>query len=79
MKTLGARDPTINELLSNKFYKNYINCEKGNALFKALLKNEISQTEIKANGYQLFQRALNAGLENIANILQDAETRIKIQ
>ncbi len=69
MKKLGGRDPTICELLQNKFYNPYINGERGALLVRALIRNGNTSNDETLSGHRALQLAVKANLEKIAAVL----------
>lgn len=67
MKKLGASDPTLNDLIKNRFYRTYIGGEKGVAIVKALIRSESNSNE--KSSHTLVQLYEKAGLEKIAKLL----------
>jgi len=69
MKKLGARDPSLCELIKNSFYQTYIHGEKGCAIVKALLRSGSNPNEETLNGHRVLQLAVKASLEKIVKLL----------
>ena len=69
MKKLGARDPSLSELIKNSFYRTYIHGEKGCAIVKALLRNGSNPNDETLNEHRVLQLAVKAGLEEIIKLL----------
>lgn len=63
MKKLGASDPNLSELITNSFYRKYMNGEKGLAIIKALLKSESNPNDKTLNRHEVLQLSIKAGLE----------------
>ncbi|MCH9627914.1 MAG: hypothetical protein S4CHLAM2_15620 [Chlamydiales bacterium] len=66
MQELGADDPTIHELIQNKFYREFISGEQGTLFIKALLRIKDSWVE-DASTLSLAQKM---GLNEIASLLE---------
>ena len=69
MKKLGARDPSLSELIKNSFYQTHMHGEKGCAIVKALLRNGSNPNDETLNGHRVLQLAVKAGLEEIVKLL----------
>jgi len=69
MKRLGAKDPTLSELIKNSFYQNYIEGEKGIAIVKAFLRTGSNPNDQTSNGHKVLQLSVKAGLEEIVKFL----------
>lgn len=69
MKKLGASNPSLGELIKNRFYRTYINGEKGLAIVKALLRSGCDLNDKTLNGHYVLQLAIKAGLEEIVKFL----------
>lgn len=72
MRNLGARDPTINELIKNNFYRLYIQGKQGAAIVRALLKRDKYLINNVVENQSSLRLAEKAGLEEIVNLLIDS-------
>ncbi len=79
MKRLGARDPTIVELLMNNFYQTRIRGDRLSAVVRALLRNGVTPNEETPNGHRLLQLAVRAGLEDVVRLLLDAGVEVDVR
>lgn len=69
MKKLGARDPSLGELLKNSFYLTYIDGEKGLSLVKALLRTGANLNDQTQSRHKPLHLAVKAGFEEIVKLL----------
>lgn len=69
MKKLGARDPSLSELIKNSFYRTHMSGEKELAMVKALLRNGSNPNDESLNGHNVLHLAVKAGLEEIVKLL----------
>ncbi len=69
MKKLGASDPSLSEMMKNRFYLTYIDGEKGLAMVKALLRTGANPNNQTQNGYKPLHLAVKAGFEEIVKFL----------
>lgn len=76
MKTLGACDPKLNELFSNKFYTPIIRSDKGKFLVKALLRMGGDPNDTTPSGHCSLQLGVKAGLKEIVPILINSGAKI---
>jgi len=72
MKKLGARDPSLSELLGTNFYRTYLHGKKGLTLVNALLRNGGDPNDQSKNGHSALQLAAKWKLEEIVERLIDA-------
>lgn len=72
MRNLGARDPTISELIKNNFYRPYIHGKQGTAIVRALLKNDKHLENNTLESQSSLRLAEKAGLGEIVNLLIDS-------
>jgi Fic-DOC domain mobile mystery protein B len=79
MKRLGARDPTIIELLMNKFYQTRIRDDRLSAMVRALLRGGASPNEETLKGHRPLQVAVRQGLEEVVRLLMDAGAAIDVR
>lgn len=71
MRNLGARDPTISELIKNNFYRPYIQGKQGAAIVRALLRNDRHVAPNTLGSQTLLRLAEKAGLGEMVKLLKD--------
>lgn len=69
MKKLGACDPSLSELIRNRFYRPHINGEKGISMVETLLRGGSNPNDQTKKGHGALQLAVQGGLEEIAKLL----------
>lgn len=69
MIKLGASDPILSELIRNKFYRTYMQGEKGLSMVNALLRRRDRVKDQITHDHRLLQLAAKAGLDEIVKIL----------
>jgi ankyrin repeat protein len=69
MGRLGAGNPSLCELIGNKFYRKYMAGEKGSATVKALLVNGANPNDRTTSGYRALQLAVKFGFDEIVKVL----------
>jgi Fic-DOC domain mobile mystery protein B len=79
MKKLGAKDPTLGELLQNNFYRSHVKADKGLALVNAMLKNGGNPNDESSKGHRILQLAIKSGLNQLAKLLVNAGAAIEIK
>ena len=79
MEKLGATDPKLNELFTNKFYRTYIHGEKGPAMVKAFIRRGSNLNDQTVTGHRLLQLAIKLGFDKIVKILVDSGAEIDVK
>lgn len=72
IKKLGARNPTICELLSNTFFQKRMDIDKLRATMSALLIDGSDPNESTPKGHRPLQLAIKSGRREIVKLLLDA-------
>lgn len=76
MKTFGACDPKLSELLKDVFYRDLVNSNRGLAIVNALLRMGGNPNEPTSKGHGLLQLAVKADLKEIVKCLINAGARV---
>lgn len=71
MKSLGAQDPSIGELLSNKFFLKSLNRDRLLAVMRALLRNGGDPNKETLKGHRPLQLAVKTKMEEAVKLLLD--------
>lgn len=79
MMRLGARNPTISELIRNNFYKKYLKEGKGPAIVNALLRSGANPNDQTSNGHRLLQLAIKSGLDEIVKVLITSGAEVDVK
>lgn len=79
MKRLGARDPTIVELLMDNFYQTRIRGDRLSTMVRALLRNGATPNDETLNGHRPLQSAVRARLEGVVRLLLDAGVEVDVR
>jgi Fic-DOC domain mobile mystery protein B len=69
MIQFGANNPTLSELIRNKFFRPYIQEKRGVFLIKAMIDSGGNPNDETSNGHRVLQLAIKAGLDEIVKTL----------
>jgi len=78
MKSLGASNVHLSELLRDRFYLPYIQGKRGISAIKAMLRSGEKPNDETSNGHRSLQLAIKLGLEDVVRLLVEAGAEIAV-